>query len=278
MKMTFENKFGTVDMFGEGNEGLCVCDVEGTELQGRERSLIKFCTKDGYEESSAAFGQRVITVSGDIRAENEEKIANAMRVFSSPGVLTIACGKTKRQITVNDTVFKTTRKNGMYKGFCAQMTCDMPHFTDCTDIFKGVYSRVNLITNETVLPAMFTKRSAGGNVENSGDVKAEPLIRIECLADAPEDGSITIANKTTGKKIILNHPMVKGEIVTVDIPERTITSSVSGDIFPSLDPDSYLYDIYLECGQNYIDVTAAEGDRNCEIYVIYRNLYTGMVI
>lgn len=276
MKMIYENEFGTVDMFGEGGADLCILEVDGAEILGRERTLVKFPEKDGYEENTASFAQRVLTVSGD--TSETGKLQNALRVFSKPGTLTIETESTKRQITVNDTVFKTTQKNGKYKGFCLQMTCDKPHFTDCADISREVYSRKNLITAETTLPAMFTKRTFGGNIRNDGECRIEPIFVIKGVGDAPENGTLRLENKTTQKKIILNHSVQKDEVITVDIPNRKVTSSVAGDILCSLDIGSYLYDIYLECGDNDIDAAVSEENGDCEIYVSYRNLYTGMVI
>lgn len=278
MKMTYKNSFGTVDIFGEGSDGFGILDLDGVGVPGRERGLIKFAGVDGYEEGIASFGQRVITVSGDIPCREEEKVQNAVKVFSAPGTLIIEAHGIKRQISVNDAVFTLTCKNKMYKGFCVQMTCDKPHFTDCTDISREVYSKEKLITSETVLPAMFTRRSFGGNVANDGAVRVEPIVMIKSTADADENGTIRIENNTTGKYIVLNHSLSEGEIITVNIPERTVISSISGDILNTLDTDSFLYDIYLECGDNEIDVLVSDENRSCEIYITYRNLYTGMVI
>lgn len=278
MKMTYKNDFGTVDMFGEGGEGFCICDIDGLELLGKERSLVRFYNTDGYQESSSFFGQRVITVSGDIKTNDYENIENAIRILSKPGTLRIDTKRCSREITVNDVTFKTERRNGMYKTFCVQMTCDNPHFTDCNDITKGVYYRNNLITDETVLPAMFTERSFGGIIENTGDVECEPKIIVECLENSSEDGSLIIENKTAGTKIVINYKVKKDEVITVDIPNRVITSNVEGDITNCLDPESYLCDIYLLCGGNEFDVTATAGNRNCDVYLVYRNKYTGMVV
>ena len=278
MKMIYKSKFGEFEMSGSGGIGFSICEVDGTELLGRERSLVKFYNTDGYSENGAFFGQRVITVSGDIKKSGMEEIDYAMRVLSSPGTLIIENGKTAREIMVNDAVFKTAGKNGIYKTFCVQMSCDMPHFTDCSDTFAGIYSRENLITSNTVLPAIFTKRSVGGIVKNDGDVICEPKIIIECLEDATEDGKISIINKTTEKSIIINYTVKEGEIITVDIPERVILSSIRGDITAYLDYESSLSDMYLECGENDFEVIPADGNRNCEVYVVYRNKYVGMVV
>lgn len=278
MKMIYESGFGRIELCGAGEAGFCILDVDGMGVLGRERSLIKFAGRDGCSESSASFAQRVITVSGDISRSEPGAAREAMRVFSLPGTLTVVTDGAERCILVNDAVFNMSEKNGRFKGFCVQMTCDNPHFTDCRDIEREVYSREKLITSETVLPAMFTKRSFGGNVRNDGEVRSEPIITIKGTADAAENGTIKIENKTAKKSIVLNHSLSKGEVIVLNIPDRTVLSSTAGDILNTLDADSYLYDIYLDCGDNDIDVITSEENRSCEIYVTYRNLYTGMVI
>ena len=100
----------------------------------------------------------------------------------------------------------------------------------------------------------------------------------DAMRKVTKDGVITIENKTTGKKIIINYKVSVDEIITIDIPKRLITSSVNGDITSYLSNESYLCDINLICGENFIDVTPSAGNRNCEVYIVYRNLYTGVIV
>ncbi len=278
MNMIYENDFGKVIMSGDGKTGFSVIDIDGNELLAKERTLCHFNNKDGYDENTSFFGQRVITVSGDITKENISLIQNAIKVFSRPGTLKIQTGENSYQIFVNDCTFKTLSKNTMFKTFCVQMTCDFPHFTDTNDRVAGVYKRHNLITSDTYLPATFTERVVGGTVNNSGDIIAEPTVTIKCLISDSQSGDITIENRTTGKKIVINHTVSEGEVITVDIPERRILSNISGDITNQLSPEYYLCDMFLECGDNFIDVYLPDGNRNCEAYLTYRNLYAGVLI
>lgn len=278
MNLEYKNQFGKVKMSGDGNEGFSVIDIDGNELLGKERTVIHFNNKDGYDENTAFFGQRVITVSGDITSENTELIKNAFKVFSKPGTLKIQTKENSYEIFVNDCTFKTLSKNAIFKSFCVQMTCDFPHFSDIKDRVEGIYKRNSLITSNTFLPAMFTERSNGGTVNNQGDILVEPKITIRCLISAPEDGNITIDNKSTGKKIVINHKVTEGEIITVDIPARKILSNIAGDITNQLSYDNYLCDMFLDCGENFIDVYLPDGNRNCEATMTYRNLYAGVLI
>ncbi len=279
MKLKYKSDFGTIEMLGTENDGFSIYQIEGLELLGRERSLVNFYNSDGYYEASARFGQRVISVSGDIKAKNKSKLEKAVSVLSCPGVLIIEGEDTAREITVNDAVFKLGEKNGAYKKFVAQFTCDISHFTDCDDRIAGVYLREDLITSETALPAVFTERSSVGRVENGGDVKVEPVIVIKCIrAVDGEDGSIIIENHTNGSRLEIEHTLAEGETVTLDIPNRKIESDIAGNLLNSLALGSYLSETYLSCGENEIEVNAMGGNRNIEVYLKYRNLYAGVII
>lgn len=278
MKMTYTSNAGSVVMSGDGKEKFALCEIDGMDLMNKERNLVRFYNTHGYKASNAFYGQRVITVSGDVKNTDEDEIRRAIDVFSETGTLKIERDSEKREIVVDDICFKLVQNNGMYKKFCLQLTCDSPFFTECKDIFAGAYARENLITQETVLPAMFSKRTGGGNVVNTGNVRSEPKFIIECIDDTDEEGNIVVENQTIGCKIQINYTAKKGEIITVDIKERTITSSIAGDITYALDPKSFLCDMYLEKGNNYINAVADYGNRNCNVYLVFRNNYTGMVI
>ena len=277
MKITYNNNFGTVAMSGDGSCHFSICDIDGIHLPGKDRTLIHFHNKDGYDESHSFYGQRVITISGDIKSDNYNELKNAINVFSSPGTLTISTDYFSYQIWVNDITFKTQKKNNVYTAYCVQMTCDLPHFYDCSDIYSGIYSRTGLLTKDTYLPSVFTRRTIGGVIENNGNVVCEPKIIINCLSTTPEE-PITILNKTTNKQITINYSATAGETITIDIPKRIITSSINGDITSHLAPENYLCDMYLTYGKNAMDVVTASDNKNMELFIIYRNLYTGVII
>ena len=277
MKITYNNKFGTVAMSGNGDCSFSICDIDGIHLPGKDRTLIHFHNKDGYDETHSFYGQRVITISGDIKSNNYNELKKAIHIFSSPGTLTISTDYSSYQIWVNDITFKTQKKNNVYTSYCVQMTCDISHFYDCTDTHSGIYSRTPLITKNTFLPAVFTKRTIGGVVENNGNVICEPKIIIHCLSTTPEE-PITIINKTTDKQITINYSATSGEIITIDIPKRLITSNINGDITSYLDAESYLCDMTLINGENEMDVITFSDNKNMEMFIIHRNLYTGVII
>lgn len=278
MKLVYENDVGKVELYGGKSNGFSISETEGLELLGRERSLVSFYNSDGYRESQAKFGQRVITVSGDIAAKSREEQNKAIKVFSHPGTLTVHAKDTARMIDVNDTVFKFGVGNGTYRKFVVQFTCDNPHFTDCADTVTGVYARKDLLMSETVLPSVFTERTSHGTANNDGDLAIEPIIVIKCLTATDDaDRNIIIENTANGAKLVINHAMKSGEIVTVDIPEREITSSTDGNILKSLAAGSYLSNMRVERGENNIRVTVGAGNRNAEVYLKYRNHYTGVI-
>ena len=81
MKLTYNNKFGTVAMSGDGNCCFSILDIDGIHLSGKDRTLIHFHNKDGYDETLSFYGQRVITISGDIKSENHNELKNAINKY-----------------------------------------------------------------------------------------------------------------------------------------------------------------------------------------------------
>ncbi len=277
MELTYKNEFGEVGLHGRGGI-FSVYEADGFELQGRERSLINFYNSDGYREASSRFGQRIMTISGEVLATARDELKRAVRVLSHPGLLTVKIKDELREIAIADVTFNINKRNGAYKRYVMQFVADISHFTDCEDNIAGVFSRKNLITKDTYLPAVFTERYSTGKVENDGDFPTEPVIVINCFRGADQDGNITIENSTNGGKIVIEHMLKEDERVTVDIPNRQIISSIDGDITHQLARGSYLSDMELECGTNEFTVLASDGNRNAEVYLRYRNLYSGVII
>lgn len=278
MKIIYRSDFGTVEMSGSENDGFSICEIAGMELLGRERSLVNFYNSDGYYQSGARYGQRVITVSGDIKVSSRDKIKQAVSVLSCPGTLKVESKDEEREITVNDATFSLSEKNGAYKKFVAQFTCDFSHFTDCSNRRAGVHLRKNIITSETVLPAVFSERYSSGVVKNSGDFAVEPIIFIKCIKQTDgEEGTLEIINHTTGKTLKILHTLTEGETIILDIPNRTIESDLAGSLLNKLALGSYLSEMVLCSGENEIEVLALGGNRNTEVYLEYRNLYAGVI-
>ena len=96
---------------------------------------------------------------------------------------------------------------------------------------------------------------------NSGDVPAEPVITISKSATADTAAKVltlTMEAEGTKTEIVLNYSISAGETVTVDIPNRKITSSVSGNIICKLGLRSVLSDFVVPPGFGLMSVDTVD--------------------
>ena len=137
----------------------------------------------------------------------------------------------------------------------------------------NLFYRKDLVESSFILPCLFTERENKCNVVNRGDVPAEPIITI-CGISAPQgDGGIAVINHTTGKRLELETSVAFGEIITIDIPNRTVTSSISGNIISVLSLDSYLADFCLVEGKNLLEAESYDTEQRISVVVSYENQY-----
>ena len=275
MTFTFENEMGIFKLFGSGRNGFLVCSVSGLEPVEHTRSVKTYIGEDGCFEDSSQYVQRIITLSCDMRLDenSKRKIRNAMRVLSRKCKLIIESDDSKRQITVNSATLTFGKKYPNFQTFVIQLTCDYPHFCDIYPTECTVFKKNKLLTSQSTLPALFSTRISGCVVDNMGDLKIYPVITIKKNDDIIRENEIVIENKTIDKSIILNKAMVKDEIVTVDIKNRTITSSVYGNILGTLGQYSSLSEFWCECDENEINVFLDGAQTGMEIQVSYFNEY-----
>ena len=275
MTFTFSNEMGSFKLRGTGSEGFLVCSVTGLEPVEISRSVKSYIGEDGCFEDSSQYVQRIITLSCDLKLDKNSKneIRKAMRVLSRKCRLIIETTDSKRQIMVNAATFTFGKKYTKYQTFVIQLTCDYPHFTDETPSHCVIFKKNKLLGKNSSLPQILSERISGCTVNNEGDLKFYPVITVMKKDDIIRDNEIIIKNNTTGKSIVINKAMLKGEIVTVDIKNRTITSSVDGNILCTLNQYSSLADLWCECGENDINVLLGGAQTGIEIFVDYYNEY-----
>lgn len=275
MTFTFKNDMGSFKLFGSGSKDFCVCSVTGLEPVEHTRSVKSYIGEDGCFEDSSQYVQRIITLSCDLRLDDNSKtkIRNAMRVLSRKCTLIIESNDSKRQITVNSATFTFGKRYSKYQTFVIQLVCDYPHFTDVDATECVIFKKHKLLSSESVLPQVFSTRISGCVVDNAGDLKIYPVITITKKDDVIRNNEIVIENKTIDSSIVLNKTMIKDEVVTVDIKNRTITSSVEGNILGTLSQYSSLSDFWCDCGENDINILLGGEQTGIEIFVSYYNEY-----
>ncbi|MDY3928590.1 MAG: phage tail family protein [Clostridia bacterium] len=257
MKLTFSNEMGTLNLYGSGGHDFTICEIEGLEPCEKNRSLKTYVGEDGSFEDSSQYTSRVITISGDIKSESNfmNIFKNTARVLSKEGVLTVYRDNSLRQITVNSASITIGKRYNTYCTYVIQLTCDYPHFRDINTTFDSVFELTKMLTSATALPSVLSVRKSIGTIYNSGDLKIYPIIKISKSVDVSGANKIIIKNNTTEKEITLEKELLKDEIITIDTKNRTITSSIDGNIMSSLDFYSSLSEFWLECGNNDIEIS-----------------------
>lgn len=275
MTFTFKNAFGSFSLSGTGGGGFGVCSVSGLEPPERTRSTASYIGEDGCFEDSSQYPQRVITLSCDtpITENTKNEIRKAMKILSRECTLLIKTGDSERMITVSSASLTLGKKYNSYQAFAIQLICDYPHFCDCLPTECTIFKKERLLGKDSTLPQIFSRRLSQCVVENVGDLKIYPTIVITKNDDIIGENEIKIENLTTGKAIVIHKAMLMGEIVTVDVKSRRITSSIDGNILGALDLYSSISDFWCEPGENDIRVLLGGEQSGTEINVNYYNEY-----
>lgn len=257
MRIEFTNSLGKI-VFGTGD--MRIIEIDGTGLAPKVRNTVNYAGIVGQNKLSDTVGARTVTIKGDLKSSSPQSIlTRMMRILDTSGTLILRVGAKGRRIAAECVEFDISDRNGVYQPFILQFICDYPYFSDITQTEIYIFKVQNLLKTQFTLPCMFSQRECKQNIYNSGDVVCEPIFEFTALSDGAEDGSITIENETTAQQITLNYRMSAGEVITVDIESRKITSDTAGDIIYSLDDDSYLSDFWLDKGNNSIVVTNGSG-------------------
>lgn len=272
MEIRFDNALGSIRFRGAGAGGIRLLAVSGLGLVKKEVNVTSYLGQAGQELLSEKDLARTITLSCDLQSENvRRELSRIMKILYRAGTITLSAGKRRRMIACRCSEFDEPDYCGRnIAKFALQFTCDNPYFTDCEEQTASVLNREKLLYGSFTFPCMFSKRTSRMTLINSGDVEAEPVIMLYNTATKSalgEDYGIEIVNHTTGQSILIERATTNGEVITVDVPNRSITSSLSGDITHSLSQDSYLSNFIFAVGTN--DIEAVNYNEGEEISVVF---------
>ena len=275
MTFTFYNDIGKFSLFGSGTDGFRVCAVSGLEPVELTRSIRSYIGEDGCIEDSAQYGQRIITISGDLKINENSKseIRNVVRVLSRKCNLIIEDKDKIRSIQVNAATFTPGKKYTKYMTFVIQAICDYPHFSDMNESYGVLFKKENLLSSTRTLPTVLSKRISNCVINNAGDLRVYPVITIIKNDNVVRENQILIENRTTGKKITINKSMVYGEAVVVDIKNRKITSNIEGNVLGTLDVHCSLSEFMCELGDNEISASVGGEQSGLQIVISFCNEY-----
>ena len=280
MRIRIENKYGSFSIGGSGNDIFDIKAIEGLGLPDITLNTVQYAGQEGRETLSSSREYRTITISGDIKGKDKDRaVRRAIKILSAPVDVLICVGNRKRRLSCRCTSFTPPYGKQVYKDFVLQIECDSPYFSDDSKTEKKVYSREKLLPfdyasyfgSSQKAISILTNRAV---VTNAGDVRAEPVIKIQNTGGVADLSSgIVIQNETTGQKVTLLYTTKANETVTLDIPGRTIKNDAGENLINTLSNDSYLSDFWLEEGANTISVTTnGSGERvvvSCEFYNQY---------
>lgn len=255
MYMYYENEYGKVNFSFGGNSEINVTAIDGLGIVPKECSCVRFIGEDGQTTVTSSVGARTITISGDIKLSSPSRLSAVLKTLNFPGYLYMAFKEKRRRIYCNNAVFVENGRNRLFMRFSLQFTADYPYFKDFVPRKQYLYQRIKLIKTNFTMPCMFSRRENRAEVINYSEFACEPVLYIiNTETSAVSGGSgYEILNKTTGQAIKLETTSQEGEIIVVDIPERTVTSNFRGNILTCLSEDTYLSDFWLEPGNNIIE-------------------------
>ena len=267
-KISFENKRGKVEMFLGGIGPVRVTALSGFGNPERSYNAVNFAGKDGQKTLSSVACPRTMIISGDIRCQNRAVTEHIFRVLDGEGTLVLEFDEKIRKIKCNQVRFEDGERNGSFMKFVLTLKADGVYFNDISPTRTSVFERQEMLEGDIVFPCIFTKKTTTAWAYNCGEVDAEPVIKIYNFLDRQNqpEGGIVIENLTTGQKIKLNTGMVENEVITIDIPERRVTSSVRGNIVHTISDDTFLNRFVLEPGKNLL--SANHGNVGEEISVV----------
>ncbi len=280
--LTYKNEFGTVMMQGKsGGDSLRITAIEGLGLVTREYNEAVYSGYDGQETLGSRAAARSITIALEALGKNiAQMVRDAFRVFSQSGMMYIQNEDLDRRIYCSQVQIPDVTRvlRGQIATFAVQFVCDNPVFEDREDTVVPLYERTKLLGTPFTLPTKFGEIVAGSSIEIKGTIPIEPVITMhypEALADTED---VTLTNETTGKRIQLNYEPKADDTVTIDIKNRKITSSVSGNLINFLSNDSFLGEFVLERGTNVLSVDLGDVAPDFTIQCRYNNLYNEAVI
>ena len=278
MKLVYENKRGKVVMNGGGRGGFNITQIKGLSLPENDVSTVRYPNMPGQIVTRLTPMERIVTISADVRDENKRELSRAMGVFSAPGTLYITSrGKTKK-IEARCVSFETNKSMGAYTPFTVQFCADQPFFEDLYETVTPISNRRGILTSPFVLGCVFSERTLKNMVINRGDAKTQPVFEISSTAGAVCPYGIYIKNLNNSDEITLNTDVLAGEVITVDIKNRKITSNQRGNIISCLAEYTSLADFSIEPEIVVCEISAKEISGEITAVCKHNNLYASVVV
>lgn len=259
----------------KGVTGLGVADIR--------TSSFLFSGRSGGAVTDQLLGFRIITINGIIgenngtpqaHATDRQALLDALPIGTTIPVYITNFGGATYRIDANVTDAKVEyRQRGVTSDFLIQLTAGDPLFysTDGGDIQTAI---VNLqaqtggYVTPYDLPVDWAAGATPSTVLNSGNATVFPVIELHDEAHNP-----IITNETTGETFGLDISTADGDVIVIDMSNRTVTLNGS-NIMGNRTDDSTWWG--LTPGDNSIVLTSATSDDTVYAELQWRNGVTGI--
>ena len=281
LMIKYKNSQGTVEISGNSANPIRLTDADGLGIVGREYIAAYYSGYDGQETVSSRALPRTVTLKAEICGNNISDIAaKSLRILKEPGWLYIKDGEIYRRIYCNQVIIPDPTRvlKGRIAGLVVQFVCDNPYFEDGCESTIPLYMRTKNLRTPFTLPTAFGTTVMGARVNNQGDCTIEPWIYIICPKELQNAETVIITNNTTGARIVLEYAPKAGDEITVDIKNRKIASSITGNLLNNLSDDTFLGDFILEKGVNDLSVFVGDVQSEFTVECKYSNIYCEAVI
>jgi len=259
----------------QGVTGLGVADIR--------TSSFLFSGRSGGAVTDQLLGFRIITINGIIGENNgttvqhaldRQALLDALPIGTTiPVYITNFAGETYRtDANVTDAKVEY-RQRGTTSDFLIQLTAGDPLFysTDGGDIQTAIVTlqaQTGGYVTPYDLPVDWAEGSQPTTVLNSGNATVFPVIELH---DESHDPVIT--NLTTGETFALDISTADGDLIVIDMSNRTVTLNGSS-IMGNRTDDSTWWG--LTPGDNSIVLTSATSDDTVYAELQWRNGVTGI--
>lgn len=273
MRLKFVSEEKVLQMGTDDGFDASIIEISGLGVPEKKYNTTRYVDMPGQITVSASVLPREISIKGDIRIAKSMPIGAYHIFFLNGGELYIFTQRGKKKIAYNPKSFKTGQKNGDFVSFELCIICDFPYFSDSVNNAYRIYKRIDKITDDFILPAVFTERVTEADIINSGQVDAEPLIKIECTKQGVYSGGIRLYNALTQKELKLDVNLSLGEIIEIDVNKRTVSSNMRQNCFGVLSQNCVLSEFVLGKGINHISLFNQNDGETVSCSISFDNLY-----
>lgn len=281
MRLVLTNKRGTFEIGGGNHPTARLLEIEG--LSPPEKDLKTEACEGGAGDyiKHMRDKSRTITMSFDFYGV-EDDVYKLYRILAQPLEMRFFIGSIRRKISaicINQTEIESIIYHRLQK-IVLQFYCADPYFRSLSPKRYPVAKRTDLFPNVVlddgkqgisliVRNGIATVKETTTIVKNEGDTVVYPTIEVvNNSVQNTTNGisrSVVVKNVTTGKSMTISYNPAQGEKITFDVANRKITSDVNGNITGKITDDTFLSEMYLDFGDNEIEITATAGSTEYEL-------------